>query len=82
VIECAGIGDILTKSLGSENAINMVHATVAGLKALRRPEDVASIRGRPIEEIAPRRLVEALRKTEAEGAPPAGQDPEKEAGTA
>ena len=59
VMECAGIGDVLSKSLGSENAINMVHAAVAGLRELRRPEDVARMRGRPVEEIAPRRLLEA-----------------------
>src|SRR5438876_4412292 len=38
VVECAGITDVLSKSLGSSNAINIVHATVAGLKMLRRPE--------------------------------------------
>jgi small subunit ribosomal protein S5 len=61
VMECAGISDVLSKSLGSENAINMVHAAIAGLRSLRRPEDVASMRGRPVEEIAPKRLLEALR---------------------
>ena len=60
VMECAGIADVLSKSLGSENAINMVHAAVAGLRDLRRPEDVARMRGRPVEEIAPRRLLETM----------------------
>ena len=41
VLECAGVNDILCKSLGSDNAINVVHATVAALKGLHRPEDVA-----------------------------------------
>src|SRR5699024_1373778 len=41
VLECAGIQDVLSKSLGSDNAINVVHATVAALKGLRRPEEVA-----------------------------------------
>lgn len=59
VMECAGIGDVLSKSLGSENAINMVHAAVAGLKALRRPEEVAEMRGKALEDIAPRRLLRA-----------------------
>lgn len=59
VMECAGISDILSKSLGSENAINMVHATIAGLKALRRPEEVARMRERDVNDIAPRPLLEA-----------------------
>lgn len=51
VLELAGIKDILTKSLGSSNALNMVNATIAGLKVLKRPEDVARLRGRSLEEI-------------------------------
>ena len=50
VLECAGVHDILAKSLGSDNAINVVHATVAALKLLQRPEEVAARRGSPIEE--------------------------------
>jgi small subunit ribosomal protein S5 len=57
VMECAGIADVLSKSLGSGNAINMVHAAVAGLRGLRRPDEVAKMRGRPVEEIAPKRLL-------------------------
>ena len=44
--------DILAKSLGSDNAINVVHATVAALKMLQRPEEVAARRGLPIEDVA------------------------------
>ena len=44
LVECAGIKDILSKSLGSSNAINIVKAAVAGLRALRRPEQVAALR--------------------------------------
>lgn len=51
VLEAAGIKDILTKSLGSANANNMVHATMEGLKSLKRVEDVARKRGKSIEEI-------------------------------
>lgn len=51
VLESAGIKDILTKSLGSANANNMVHATMEGLKSLKRVEDVARQRGKSIEEI-------------------------------
>src|SRR5580765_2414670 len=53
VLECAGIHDVLSKSLGSSNPINIVHATVAALKALERPEAVAARRGLPIEDVAP-----------------------------
>ncbi|HNX29516.1 MAG TPA: 30S ribosomal protein S5 [Syntrophomonadaceae bacterium] len=51
VLEAAGIHDILTKSLGSSNANNMVHATMQGLKSLKRVEDVARQRGKTIDEI-------------------------------
>ena len=57
VLECAGIADILSKSLGSQNAINIVHATVAALKALQVPEAVAARRGLPIEDVAPARML-------------------------
>ena len=49
VLECAGIHDVLSKSLGSDNAINIVHATVQALKGLERPEAVAARRGLPVE---------------------------------
>ncbi len=57
VLECAGIADILSKSLGSQNAINIVHATVAALKALQVPEAVAARRGLPLDEVAPARML-------------------------
>ena len=53
VLECAGIHDVLSKSLGSSNAINIVHATVAALKKLESPEVVAARRGLPVEDVAP-----------------------------
>lgn len=59
VLECAGIHDILSKSLGSDNAINVVHATVAALKMLQRPEEVAARRGLPIEDVAPAGMLRA-----------------------
>lgn len=51
VLELAGIKDILTKSLGSSNAINMVNATIDGLKSLKTPEQVARMRGKEVEEL-------------------------------
>jgi small subunit ribosomal protein S5 len=53
ILELAGIRDILAKSLGTTNPINLARATVAGLKSLRRPEDVARIRGKTVAEILP-----------------------------
>ena len=63
VLECAGIQDVLSKSPGSDNAINIVHATVTALKSLERPEQVAARRGLPLEDVAP----EYLRKAMAAG---------------
>ena len=65
VLECAGVHDILAKSLGSDNAINVVHATVAALKLLQRPEEVAARRGLTIEEVAPAGMLRARREAEA-----------------
>ena len=59
VLECAGVHDILSKSLGSDNAINVVHATVAALKGLQRPEEVAVRRGLTLEEVAPAGMLRA-----------------------
>lgn len=51
VLELAGVGDILSKSLGSNNPINMVRATIEGIKGLKRKEDVAKLRGKSVEEL-------------------------------
>jgi len=59
VLECAGIHDVLSKSLGSSNAINIVHATVDALKQLQRPEEVAARRGLPVEDVAPPAMLRA-----------------------
>ena len=61
VLELAGIRDVLAKSLGTTNPINMAKATVDGLKRLRRPEDVARSRGKSIKDVLPYRPPPAVR---------------------
>jgi small subunit ribosomal protein S5 len=65
VLECAGVHDVLSKSLGSSNTLNIVHATVAALRQLEEPANVASRRGKTLPEVAPARLLE--NKTEKAG---------------
>jgi small subunit ribosomal protein S5 len=84
VLELAGIRDVLAKSLGTTNPINMARATVAALKGLRRPEDVARARGKSISEILPAKKVEqvpeeAPEETVAEAAAEAPAEPAEEA---
>ncbi|WP_232548980.1 30S ribosomal protein S5 [Propioniciclava soli] len=62
VLECAGIHDVLAKSLGSANAINVVHATVSALQQLEEPEQVARRRGLPVEDVAPAALLKARKE--------------------
>ena len=59
VLECAGVHDVLAKSLGSANAINVVHATVAALQKLEQPETVAKRRGKAVEDVAPVAILRA-----------------------
>lgn len=61
VLESAGIKDILTKSLGSGNPANTVRATMKALKMLKRPEEEAVRRGKPLEELVSRRVLEEMR---------------------
>jgi small subunit ribosomal protein S5 len=64
VLECAGIHDVLSKSLGSSNQINIVHATVAALRMLEEPEAVAARRGLTVEQVAPAALLRARAESE------------------
>src|ERR1700727_354065 len=59
ILELAGVHDVVAKSLGTSNAINVAHATLAGLKALVRPDDVARLRGLAPEDVAPAGVLRA-----------------------
>ncbi|USR79077.1 30S ribosomal protein S5 [Arcanobacterium pinnipediorum] len=64
IMECAGIHDVLSKSLGSSNALNIVRGTIAALKQLEQPEAVAARRGLPLDDVAPKSML--LKRTEHE----------------
>ena len=67
ILEMAGIHDILCKSLGSSNGINVAHATNAGLQSLRRPEDVARLRGKAPDEVTPAGVLRSYRERQRAG---------------
>ena len=66
ILESAGIHDILAKSLGSANAINVSRATINGLKNLKRPEDVARLRGKSMEEVTTKGMLASYKETQRE----------------
>ncbi|MDA8737387.1 30S ribosomal protein S5, partial [Aquiluna sp.] len=68
VLECAGVHDVLSKSLGSSNTLNIVHATIEALRLLEEPEAVATRRGKTVAEVAPARLRGEKKETEKAGA--------------
>jgi small subunit ribosomal protein S5 len=75
VLELAGIRDILAKSLGNPNPINLLKATVNGLKSLRRPEEVAKTRGKVVSDVL---FPAKKKKDEPESAPAATEAPAAE----
>lgn len=66
ILESAGIKDILAKSQGSANAINVAYATINGLKTMKRPEDVARLRGKSPEEVTTKGMYAAYKETQRE----------------
>jgi small subunit ribosomal protein S5 len=74
VLELGGVKDILAKSLGTTNPINMLKATVNGLQSLRRPEDVAKIRGKTVADVLPYKAPE-VEESPAEVAPETAPEP-------
>jgi small subunit ribosomal protein S5 len=66
ILEMAGIRDVLAKSLGSSNGINVAHATIAGLKSLRTPNQIAAARGKQPEEVVPGGVLRAFRERKRE----------------
>ena len=68
VLECAGVHDVLSKSLGSSNTLNIVHATIEALRLLEEPSAVATRRGKTVAEVAPARLRGEKKETEKAGA--------------
>jgi small subunit ribosomal protein S5 len=60
VVEAAGIKDLLAKSLGTSNPINVVHATVAGLRSMRSAKQIAALRGKSVEHVAPKAMLESM----------------------
>ena len=63
ILEEAGVHDVLAKSLGSSNAINVARATIAGLRGLQRPDEIAKRRGLSAEEFVPKGLLRAYNET-------------------
>jgi small subunit ribosomal protein S5 len=73
ILEAAGIHDILAKSMGSTNSINVAHATIAGLKGLKRPDVVARMRGKSPEEVTPAGVLRAYQESERTRQTPASE---------
>jgi small subunit ribosomal protein S5 len=66
ILELAGVTDVLAKSLGSSNGINVAYATLAGLASLLSPEEIAQVRGRYLDQVAPPWLLAGVGSTSSE----------------
>jgi small subunit ribosomal protein S5 len=64
ILEAAGVHDVLAKSLGSSNGINVAQATIQGLRSLRTPDQVAALRGKSAEEVTPGGVLKAYRESQ------------------
>src|SRR3954470_1056082 len=80
ILEAAGIHDILAKSMGSTHLMNVAHATIGGLKGLKRPDVVARMRGKSPEEVTPAGVLRAYEQTERERKQASAGGPSAEAG--
>ena len=69
ILEEAGVHDVLCKSLGSANHINVARATIQGLKSLQRPDEIAARRGLPADEFVPKGLLNAYNERQKARAP-------------
>ena len=69
ILEEAGVHDVLCKSLGSSNHINVARATIQGLKGQRRPDEIAALRGIPAEDFVPKGMLAAYQESERGPAP-------------
>ena len=69
ILEMAGVKDIIAKSLGSSNGINVAHATIEGLKQLRRPEEIAASRDKPADHVIPSGTLAGVPRASARGRP-------------
>jgi small subunit ribosomal protein S5 len=64
ILEAAGVHDVLAKSLGSSNGINVAQATIQGLRTLRSPDQIAALRGKTAEEVTPAGVLRAYKETQ------------------
>ena len=74
ILEEAGVHDVLCKSLGSSNHINVARATINGLKSLKRPDEIARLRGLDAEDFVPKGMLAAYQAERARPAAPRAEE--------